>query len=99
MRAHSSAWIEWLPAEQLVEGSSPSGPVLILSPAHCCQLSMISSNFSAGNPINLIMVMSTLSSTVRVANISTLEGFGFRLFISLHVRIWSVSLGTGTIIF
>jgi hypothetical protein len=25
--AHSSAWIEWLPAEQLVEGSSPSGPV------------------------------------------------------------------------
>jgi hypothetical protein len=24
--AHSSAWIEWLPAEQLVEGSSPSGP-------------------------------------------------------------------------
>ena len=23
---HSSAWIEWLPAEQLVEGSSPSGP-------------------------------------------------------------------------
>ena len=28
--AHSSAWIEWLPAEQLVEGSSPSGPVLIL---------------------------------------------------------------------
>jgi hypothetical protein len=29
-RAHSSAWIEWLPAEQLVEGSSPSGPVTIL---------------------------------------------------------------------
>ena len=27
--AHSSAWIEWLPAEQLVEGSSPSGPVPI----------------------------------------------------------------------
>jgi hypothetical protein len=27
--AHSSAWIEWLPAEQLVEGSSPSGPVVI----------------------------------------------------------------------
>jgi hypothetical protein len=26
--AHSSAWIEWLPAEQLVEGSSPSGPEL-----------------------------------------------------------------------
>jgi hypothetical protein len=26
-RAHSSAWIEWLPAKQLVEGSSPSGPV------------------------------------------------------------------------
>ncbi len=25
--AHSSAGIEWLPAEQLVEGSSPSGPV------------------------------------------------------------------------
>jgi hypothetical protein len=25
-RAHSSAWIEWLPAEQLVEGSSPSEP-------------------------------------------------------------------------
>ena len=24
--AHSSAWIEWLPAEQLVEGSNPSGP-------------------------------------------------------------------------
>jgi hypothetical protein len=28
-RAHSSAWIEWLPAKQLVEGSSPSGPVTI----------------------------------------------------------------------
>jgi hypothetical protein len=28
--AHSSAWIEWLPAEQLVEGSSPSGPVTLL---------------------------------------------------------------------
>lgn len=27
-RAHSSAWIEWLPAKQLVEGSSPSGPAL-----------------------------------------------------------------------
>jgi hypothetical protein len=27
---HSSAWIEWLPAEQLVEGSSPSGPVTIM---------------------------------------------------------------------
>ena len=27
--AHSSAWIEWLPAEQLVEGSNPSGPVTI----------------------------------------------------------------------
>ncbi len=27
--AHSSAWIEWLPAEQLVEGSSPSGPAKI----------------------------------------------------------------------
>ena len=26
--AHSSAWIEWLPAEQLVEGSNPSGPVI-----------------------------------------------------------------------
>jgi hypothetical protein len=26
---HSSAWIEWLPAEQLVEGSNPSGPALI----------------------------------------------------------------------
>jgi hypothetical protein len=26
-RAHSSAWIEWLPAKQLVEGSSPSEPV------------------------------------------------------------------------
>jgi hypothetical protein len=26
-RAHSSAWIEWLPAEQLVEGSSPSEPI------------------------------------------------------------------------
>ena len=26
--AHSSVWIEWLPAEQLVEGSNPSGPVL-----------------------------------------------------------------------
>ena len=25
---HSSAWIEWLPAEQSVEGSSPPGPVL-----------------------------------------------------------------------
>ena len=23
---HSSVWIEWLPAEQLVEGSNPSGP-------------------------------------------------------------------------
>ena len=29
--AHSSAWIEWLPAEQLVEGSNPSGPKSILS--------------------------------------------------------------------
>src|SRR5215216_7658110 len=29
--AHSSVWIEWLPAEQLVEGSSPSGPASILS--------------------------------------------------------------------
>ncbi len=28
-RAHSSAWIEWLPAEQLVEGSSPSEPTTI----------------------------------------------------------------------
>lgn len=28
-RAHSSAWIEWLPAKQLVEGSSPSEPVSI----------------------------------------------------------------------
>ena len=28
--AHSSVWIEWLPAEQLVEGSNPSGPVTIL---------------------------------------------------------------------
>jgi hypothetical protein len=27
--AHSSAWIEWLPAEQLVEGSSPSEPATI----------------------------------------------------------------------
>lgn len=27
--AHSSAWIEWLPAEQLVEGSSPSGPAFL----------------------------------------------------------------------
>ena len=26
MWAHSSVWIEWLPAEQLVEGSNPSGP-------------------------------------------------------------------------
>lgn len=26
MRVHSSVWIEWLPAEQLVEGSNPSGP-------------------------------------------------------------------------
>lgn len=26
--AHSSVWIEWLPAEQLVEGSNPSGPAL-----------------------------------------------------------------------
>ena len=26
--AHSSVWIEWLPAEQLVEGSNPSGPVV-----------------------------------------------------------------------
>jgi integrase len=30
-RAHSSAWIEWLPAKQLVEGSSPSEPESILS--------------------------------------------------------------------
>jgi hypothetical protein len=30
MWAHSSVWIEWLPAEQLVEGSSPSGPALRL---------------------------------------------------------------------
>ena len=29
MWAHSSVWIEWLPAEQLVEGSNPSGPKLI----------------------------------------------------------------------
>jgi hypothetical protein len=28
IRAHSSVWIEWLPAEQLVEGSNPSGPIL-----------------------------------------------------------------------
>jgi hypothetical protein len=28
--AHSSAWIEWLPAEQLVEGSSPSGPAVFM---------------------------------------------------------------------
>ena len=27
---HSSAWIEWLPAEQLVEGPNPSGPGLFL---------------------------------------------------------------------
>jgi hypothetical protein len=32
--AHSSAWIEWLPAEQLVEGSSPSGPELLLIRAY-----------------------------------------------------------------
>ena len=30
IRAHSSVWIEWLPAEQLVEGSNPSGPVPLL---------------------------------------------------------------------
>ena len=29
--AHSSAWIEWLPAEQLVEGSNPSGPASIMN--------------------------------------------------------------------
>ena len=29
-RVHSSVWIEWLPAEQLVEGSNPSGPASIL---------------------------------------------------------------------
>ena len=27
-RAHSSVWIEWLPAEQLVVGSNPSEPVI-----------------------------------------------------------------------
>jgi hypothetical protein len=26
IRVHSSVWIEWLPAEQLVEGSNPPGP-------------------------------------------------------------------------
>ncbi len=26
--AHSSVWIEWLPAEQLVVGSNPSEPVI-----------------------------------------------------------------------
>ena len=26
MWAHSSVWIEWLPAEQLVVGSNPSEP-------------------------------------------------------------------------
>jgi hypothetical protein len=31
VRAHSSVWIEWLPAEQLVEGSNPSGPALNLT--------------------------------------------------------------------
>ena len=31
MWAHSSVWIEWLPAEQLVEGSNPSGPKSYLS--------------------------------------------------------------------
>ena len=29
MWAHSSVWIEWLPAEQLVVGSNPSEPDLI----------------------------------------------------------------------
>jgi hypothetical protein len=29
--AHSSVWIEWLPAEQLVEGSNPSGPASIMN--------------------------------------------------------------------
>ena len=28
MWAHSSVWIEWLPAEQLVVGSNPSEPVI-----------------------------------------------------------------------
>jgi hypothetical protein len=28
IRVHSSVWIEWLPAEQLVEGSNPPGPIL-----------------------------------------------------------------------
>ena len=28
MWAHSSVWIEWLPAEQLVVGSNPSEPVV-----------------------------------------------------------------------
>ena len=31
IRAHSSVWIEWLPAEQLVEGSNPSGPASIMN--------------------------------------------------------------------
>ena len=35
--AHSSAWIEWLPAEQLVEGSNPSGPAPIMN-AFCYNL-------------------------------------------------------------
>ena len=30
MWAHSSVWIEWLPAEQLVVGSNPSEPDVIL---------------------------------------------------------------------
>ena len=30
-RAHSSVWKEWLPAEQLVVGSNPSGPVINLT--------------------------------------------------------------------
>src|SRR5918998_161017 len=34
--AHSSAWIEWLPAEQLVEGSSPSGPAKIKKVDKAC---------------------------------------------------------------
>ncbi len=30
MWAHSSVWIEWLPAEQLVVGSNPSEPVVYM---------------------------------------------------------------------
>ena len=33
--AHSSVWIEWLPAEQLVVGSNPIGPNEYMGSYNC----------------------------------------------------------------